>query len=351
MSAKDIMNAMDMLDEDLVLEAKATPRKKRISPRKVFLLAAVIALLGTLALSAVAAADKAGWFRDMFAGQSDTELTPGQETFIRDNTVAIGSSQTHNGYTLTLDSAFTDGKMAYFKFTLTVPEDVVLDADWYGDKYGTTLQNEMGEPYFFENGPGAGGMYWQNYPVEGKENCIQLLYTEERNYAANVPPVSDHIWTIYIYGLEAGYRDEEVGLRREHLTEGCWSFEVQFPESCERELELVDEPVVTACQLDVGHEVDKEAGVINVTTETCPVEITSFRLRALTAEINFRYVEKELINGRFDEIYAVMKNGTKILLNGNVCYPNFLSFTFDAPLELDQVDHILFPDGTILPVS
>jgi len=114
MSAKDILNAMDLLDEDLVLEAKSVPRKKRISPRRVFFLAAVIALLGTLALSAVAAADKAGWFRDMFAGRSDTELTPGQESFIRDNTVTIGSSQTQNGYTLTLDSAFTDGKMAYF---------------------------------------------------------------------------------------------------------------------------------------------------------------------------------------------------------------------------------------------
>ena len=300
--------------------------------------------LGTLALSAVAAADKAGWFRDMFAGQSDTELTPGQETFIRDNTVTIGSSQTHNGYTLTLDSAFTDGKMAYFKFTLTVPEDVVLDADWYGDKYGTALQNEMGEPYFFENGPGAGGMYWQNYPVEGKENCIQLLYTEERNYAANVPPVSDHIWTIYIYGLEAGYRDEEVGLRREPLAEGCWSFEVQFPESCERELELISEPVTIQCVLGGGP-------LIPGVNHTDPVEVTSFRIRALTAEICFKYAYREQINGNFGEICAVMKNGTQILLNARLGYPNFLSFTFDAPLDLDQVDHILFPDGTILPVS
>ena len=344
MSAKDIMNAMGMLDEDLVLEAKSAPRKKRISLRRVFLLAAVIALLCTLALSAVAAADKAGWFRDMFAGQSDTELTPGQEAFIQDNTVAIGSSQTQNGYTLTLDSAFTDGKRAYFKFTLTVPEDVVLDADWYGDKYGTTLQNEMGEPFFFENGPGAGGMYWRNYPVEGKENCIQLLYTEERNYAANVPPVSDHIWTIYIYGLEAGYRDEEVGLRREHLTEGCWSFEVQFPESCERELELISEPVTIQCVLGGGP-------LIPGVNHTDPVEVTSFRIRALTAEICFKYAYREQINGNFGEICAVMKNGTQILLNARLGYPNFLSFTFDAPLDLDQVDHILFPDGTILPVS
>ena len=48
MSAKDIMNAMDLLDEDLVLEAKEPFVRKRFSPRKIFLFVAVIALLGTL---------------------------------------------------------------------------------------------------------------------------------------------------------------------------------------------------------------------------------------------------------------------------------------------------------------
>lgn len=351
MSAKDIMNAMDMLDEDLVLEAKATPRKKRISPRKVFLLAAVIALLGTLALSAVAAADKAGWFRDMFAGQSDTELTPGQETFIRDNTVAVGSSQTQNGYTLTLDSAFTDGKLAYFRFMLIAPEGTKLNGDWYGALYETAIQNEQGEPFFGGEGQGVGGLGWSAEPVEGKENCTWLLLETDRNFSGNVKPLSEHIWTVYVYGLQAGYPDGELGRRYEPLAEGCWCFDVQFPEGCERELELIVEPVTTACRLDIGHEVDKEAGAVNVTTETCPVEITSFRLRALTAELTFHYAEKEQINGRFEEIYAVMKDGTKFLMNHNAGMPNFLSFTFDAPLDLDQVDHILFPDGTILPVS
>lgn len=344
MSARDIVNAMELLDEDLILEAKKTPRKRRISYRKFFLLAAVIALLGTLMLSAVAAADKAGWFRDMFAGQSDTELTPRQETFIRDNTVAIGSSQTQNGYTLTLDSAFTDGKIAYFKFTLTVPDDTQLDADWYGDKYGASLQNEAGDTFFMHDRSGAGRKNWTNYPLEGKENSIQLLYTEERTYIENVPPVAGHIWNIHIYGLEAGYRDDEVGLRREPLTEGYWSFEVQFPESCERELELIDEPVTIQCVLGGGP-------LIPGVNHTDPVEVTSFRIRALTAEICFKYAHREQINGNFGEIYAVMKDGTRILLNRHFGMPNYVTFTFDAPLDLDQVDHILFPDGTTLPVG
>ena len=147
----------------------------------------------------------------------------------------------------------------------------------------------------------------------------------------------------YIYGLEAGYRDEEVGLRREHLTEGCWSFEVQFPESCERELELISEPVTIQCVLGGGP-------LIPGVNHTDPVEVTSFRIRALTAEICFKYAYREQINGNFGEICAVMKNGTQILLNARLGYPNFLSFTFDAPLDLDQVDHILFPDKTVLPI-
>lgn len=351
MSAKDIMNAMDLLDEDLVLEAKSAQRKKRVSPRRIFLLAAVIAMLGALTLSAVAAADKAGWFRDMFAGQSDTELTPGQETFIRDNTVSVDAHQTHNGYTLTLDSAFTDGKLAYFRFMLTAPEGDVLNGEWYGALHETTIQNEAGEHFFGGEGQGVGGLRWTAEPVEGKENCVWLLLETDRSFTGNVTPLSAHIWTVYVYGLQAGHPDAELGLRYEPLAEGCWSFEVRFPEGCERELELIGEPVTTECKLDIGHEVDMEAGTVNVRTETCPVEITSFRLRALTAELSFRYPEKEAVNGRFDEVWAVMADGTKVLLEHNAVMPNFLSFTFDAPLELDRVDHVLFPDGTVLPVD
>jgi len=351
MKARDIMDAMDMLDADIILDAKAPQTGRRLSLRRILLVAAVVVLAGSLGISALAAADKAGWFRDMFADKAGSELTPGQESFIRDNTVDVGMKQTRNGYTLTLDSAVTDGKLAYFRFLLTAQEGTKLDADWYGANYGTTMLNEAGENFLSGEGSGAGGMRWITEPEGRQEDRVWLLLETDRSFFGDAIPLSDHIWTVYIYGLKAGYPQEDLGLRYETLAEGCWEFQIRFPEGCERELELIREPVTTSCVLDTGRTIDMEAGVIYVTTEACPVQITSFRLRALTAELTFAYPEKDQINGRFGDIYVVMKDGTKIRLTDNSVMPNFLSYTLEAPVDLDQADHILFPDGTTIPVE
>ena len=351
MKARDIIDAMGILDEDLVLEAKVSQLTKHHSPRRVLLVAAVIVLIGSLGLSAIAAADKAGGFRDMFAQKSGTVLTPGQENFVQDNTVDAGVSQTQNGYTLTLDSAVTDGKLAYFRFRLTAREGTKLDADWYGANYETVVKNEAGEDLFSGEGSGMGGMRWITETEEREEDQVWLLLEFDRSFSGNTTPLAEHTWTVYIYGLMAGYSQEDLGLRYEKLAEGCWEFQIRFPEGCERELELIRAPVTTSCVLDTGRTVDMEAGVISVTTEVRPVQITSFRLRALTAELTFVYSEKDPINGRFDDIYVVMKDGTQICLTDNSVMPNFLSYTFDAPIDLNQVDHILFHDGAVISVD
>ena len=46
-----------------------------------------------------------------------------------------------------------------------------------------------------------------------------------------------------------------------------------------------------------------------------------------------------------------MKNGDHIPLRRHGTAPNKLNYLFDAPIDLDQVDHLLFHDGTIIPVE
>lgn len=55
------------------------------------------------------------------------------------------------------------------------------------------------------------------------------------------------------------------------------------------------------------------------------------------------------------EIRVILKNGSQILLRNNGCGRSpddiaFSTFTADSPIDLDQVDHLIFPDGTTVPM-
>ena len=133
MSAKDIMNAMDMLDEELVIEAKCgRSRKKRMS-RRLLVFAAVIALAMILTFTVVAVSYGPEWFGIFFSERSKTELSQDQLDLIRDNTVQVGQTQTRDGYTITLESAYTDGKVAFFRFLLAAPEGIRRVAEDHPD--------------------------------------------------------------------------------------------------------------------------------------------------------------------------------------------------------------------------
>lgn len=342
MSAKDIMNAMDMLDEEFVIEAKCGRSRKKRMPRRLLVLAAVIALAMILTFTVVAVSYGPDWFGKFFSERSKAELSQDQLDLIRDNTVQVGQTQTRDGYTITLESAYTDGKVAFFRFLLVASEGTSFDADWYGSPGLSSIVNEEGENFLLDcEGFYIGGGGWHFFPEE-RENELTLLYAIDMYYTGE-RAISDSVWTFYIDGLWRGYRDEEIGLRKEQLSDGLWSFQVRFPEGCDREIELISEPVTVLAVLGGAR--------LEPRFQMDPVEIVSCRVRALTVEIYFRSEKKPEINGDFGTIFAVMKNGDRIELLGAAGAPNKLSYTFDAPLDLDQVAHLLFHDGTILPVE
>ena len=46
-----------------------------------------------------------------------------------------------------------------------------------------------------------------------------------------------------------------------------------------------------------------------------------------------------------------MQDGSKIPLMGDIGTPGVQTLQTDTPIDLDQVDHMILSDGTILPVT
>ena len=123
MNAMQLLEAMTGIDGALIENAQPTPKKSNKTFTRLILLAALIA---ALTVSAFAAEEISNWFQDYFSRYS--KLSQNQIAFIEDNTTDISRSQTCNGYTIEVDSAFSDGSYSIIKLKLIAPEGVNLDA-------------------------------------------------------------------------------------------------------------------------------------------------------------------------------------------------------------------------------
>ena len=143
----------------------------------------------------------------------------------------------------------------------------------------------------------------------------------------------DSVMNIYFENIWGKYWDyETTGFQEELIAEGVWSFDVSFEGSEIREIELITSPfyakATTGWTLD-GNDTAEE------------VQITSFKLRSMSVDLTSAVpgADFSIYNG--EQMQVVMKDGEKI--------PIIVRGYF-APIDLDQVDYILFPDGTKLPV-
>lgn len=367
MTPEKLLSALTDIDEEAILDAKKPIcEKKSLGHRGTMVLIAALMLL-TLTITACASPEITIWFRQYFQNSDGQNLTPGQIQYIEDHTVPQEQSQTCNGYTITLDAAISDGRNALVKMTLTAPEDVALDADYYDIETKETLRNEN-DKYFI-----SGSYGWNFLNKKGsKDNVCDILFFIELGpipiYAsAELDPkqelvtnLNEHIWTFEICKITAQYNrnnyspmqseyfydyDEEV------LAEGLWEFQIQFSEDATC-VELIDEPIPCPAEVMQWPEWGDEE-----------VLLTSFRLWALSAEVQFYFPEKmdsenwtaeeitnNSVNAYFEDIFVVMEDGSQILMKSRWNYPNQRTFTFDAPIVLEDVSHILLPDGTKIPM-
>lgn len=240
---------------------------------------------------------------------------------------------TQNGYTLKLKSVETDGYVAQILIGITAPEDIVLSTE---------------KPLHFANWRGmlvpADGSEAAFGPVntlddgDGKANTIDVLLTQSVTAKnTDAPFAAGSTWTLYLVDLVYSSTDET-------LTEGEWQFPISFgADNCDdREIELLTSPILMKAGtgwLPDGTDVVME------------FPVSSFKLRKFSSKIvrdtaaeteeqrAESYTDFYGWNGHF--ICVVMKDGTRIELWDQ---------ENDSAIDLAQIDYVLLPDGTKLPV-
>lgn len=325
MNAMQLLEAMTNIDAVLIENARPEPKRSGKSITRIILLAALIT---TLTLSAFAAEEISNWFMEYFSRY--TELTKNQITFIEENTTDISQSQTWNGYTVEVDSAFSDGSYSIIKLKLIAPEGVNLDAVNYFPGNDSPLVPTGEEHLTGWNGG------WGCYVDDAAPNMAEITCTIREGIDNRTN------WILRIEDLYGTY-EENIGTENyrqwtELVAEGVWEFTIVFSDDGYQEIELIKEPIPG--QVNIGLNKDSYHDVM----------ITSFKLRAMTAEISYEYVVPVRGAGDFDPIYVVMKDGSEIMLLPKGGSPTRSKYHFAAPIILSDADYVLMPDGTKLPI-
>lgn len=325
MNTMEILEAMTNIDSAIIENACVQKKRSGRPVTRILLLAALIA---ALTMSAFAASEAVNWFKDYFGrwGLSDNQIA-----FIEENTTDIQNSQTCNGYTITVESAFSDGTESMIKLKLTAPEGVRLDAVNFFPGNDDCLV-PTGEEHLTQWNGG-----WGYYVGDEYTNVADIIFTITE-------PIGKRThWTLRIEDIYGTY-EENIGQAdyrqwTELLVEGTWEFPIVFSDDGFKEIELIQEPVLG--EVNIGLNKDSYHDV----------RITSFKLCAMSAEITYEYVVPVHGAGDFDPIYVVMKDGSQIMLLPRKGTPTSCTYHFAVPVILSDADYVLMPDGTKLPIS
>lgn len=369
---------------------KQKAQAKHLSTRKMWLIAAVIAL--ALLLVGCAVAYASGWFQIIFSSHTEETLSSEQVQYIQNNEQPVGQAKTIDGWTIELKSTISDGKMGYLVFQITAPDDV-------------DLEQYLNPPTVYDKRLSMG-----NYSAKGKAGYSYAVASigtvdQERNYGyldggewiadqdgqpntvlfcmsircekidPNKPMLledpfgKDVSFRIRLMGITLEYSNLELQKELEEkyagqdyivdgeeaeglfcsdiLTDEEWNFEATFdPDN--QFMELITQPV--SVQAKVYRYADEKHWETSETLET--VQIVSFRLTPFGASISCGPkqdtigISLDLSLNADDAIYAVMKDGSRIKLN--FAGADYMVLQAETPIVLNQLDHILLEDGTKL---
>ncbi len=370
------------------LESRMASRR----PRKLALVAAVAAIACMLMGCAVVYAQSMGWFEGFFAQRSDAPLTTGQVQTIADKEVLVQESITQDGWTVELGSVMSDGNIGYIMLHVTAPEGMSLEDEWSADGErivswlapgngstlgGTDVVSAGGSERVYGGAEAwAGynygyGQYWAE-DGDGQENTRSLILTVQSMSAEQDVLGSDTQWHICLENFvrerdNEEYRQElmngkhkgqtdvmftEEEMEKLHtvetLVEGLWEFDVSFASSIEKTqgVELLEAPVSlqTTGMRRIGTGIDALAQ-----TEE-QVTLTSIRLTALSIAVAFDDQEGSLLYADLNGTTVVMKDGSSTAMCWESCTRGCAVLEAPAPIVMEEVDHILLPDGTVVPM-
>lgn len=396
MKAMDLLVGFGRVKDSYVISAeefrqgKQKAKMKRLSTRKMWLIAAVIALMLLLVGCAVAYAN--GWFQQVFSERSETPLSSEQIQYIQNNEQIVGQSQTINNWTVDLKSTICDGRTGYLVFQITAPDEVdleqYLNPPTLDDKRLSMGNDSASRKAAYSLAVASIGTvdsernYWYLdsgdwiADGDGQPNTVLFCMTircekidPNKPMLLEDPFGKDVSFRIRLMGITLEYKNQELQREIEEkyagqayivdgeeaaglfcsdiLTDEEWNFHVTF-DSDNQFMELITKPV--SAQAKVWRYADEKQWETKDSLEE--VQIASFRVTPFGANIS--YVPKPDaigISPRIgenveDTIYAVMKDGSRIQLNltGN----NDTVLQAETPIVLSQLDYILLEDGTKL---
>ena len=306
---------------------------------RLLLAAAITVLLTVSVFAAENIMTYDDWFRDFFSGKEVVaDISENQLSLLESSLTPINQSVTSNGYTVTLETAITDGYVAYFTFRVDAPEGVVLDK--YRYDFGEVPLDIFGED--IDDGDitiQSGG--WRTLEDEDPtDNTVRLLLeisvSDPANMDSALTDKAEKTITLNTFLGDAGPESP-----CEIQAEGEWRFSFTLPDTdlVTQEVEMLSSPVRCTAR--------RQSGQHNF---NIAVQVTSFRLRPLTATLIFEEPLTGFWEGIIlDPIHVILKDGSRVLARfssgsyrGDVC---ICTMEFDVPVSFADVDYIEFPGG------
>ena len=338
MKSEDLLKALNDLDDDIVLDAKKETPKRKFNSRRFLAVLTAAVIASTMILTAVAAITEAGWFRNFFSIQSEQSLSEGQADYIGQRTEDIAQSVTIDGYTLTVESAIADQYTAYIKLKLQAPPGEILDAESY--LAGIPDQENLETEKSLTRADGRNIAYGASMrPLDDgdpKDGSFSIL--EVFTLFSNTETTFDEegVWKLHYRNFDACYDSGEI----KTVMEGSIDFDIEFTKISNAEVAVITEPVPYSFKTYRDHDAYL-AGDPDYTEGF----ITSLTLRTMSATMTVEGGNEAV---GFLEIPIVMKDGSQVKMQARSFGTGTYIYSFQAPIVMDEADHILLEDGTKL---
>lgn len=349
MTNEKLLEALGDLDALAVQDAKRNPsrggRKTAVPTRRLAVALVAALLLVALAGTALAYFGAADWFVSYFAEQNGDALSDGQIDFIEKSATDLAQTQNSGDCTITATSVISDGQVVNVQLEITVPEGITLERAGYSYAFRELPVLYDGQEAITCTDAGFSVLQDED-PTDNKLPMLAEIRFD------GIVLNDDTTRVLELKEFYRSYSHRGSKPTVELLAEGPWQFELQLapPEADTQELELLTQPV--ACTLPfIEPEAESEV----------TVQIISFRLRPMSAEMTFDYPDDIQPQGlRVLGARVVMKDGSFVWM-----YPSssdiiqmdsgdtqgWMYFDLEAPIDLEEADYIQLPNGTQIPIA